>query len=251
MFRRYLSGIYGLPPEDIETESVDAFLGNYHNRTAINVAYPVPHGALRISTVGFHDRPLRGQDLESARALVAEAMKHGAIGLSTGMSYFPNSWSDTEELIELCKVVARLGGVYITHLRDVHTERGFGGGGVTEALEIGRRSGVKVHFSHYRTANENAGEVERLMEDIDRAEAEGVDCTLELYPFPTGSGYPMMFLLLKPTTAGRRPSWSCCGTRQSDAPLRRTSTNITPATWKTTRACLRTCLRRTTGIWKG
>ena len=66
--------------------------------------------------------------------------------------------------------------------------------GVTEALEIGRRSGVKVHFSHYRTATENAGQVERLMEEIDRAKAEGVDCTLELYPYPTGSGYPMMFL---------------------------------------------------------
>jgi N-acyl-D-amino-acid deacylase len=90
--------------------------------------------------------------------------------------------------------VARIGGVYITHLRNVHTERGFGGGGVTEALEIGRRSGVKVHFSHYRTATENAGQVERLMEEIDRAKAEGVDCTLELYPYPTGSGYPMMFL---------------------------------------------------------
>ena len=229
MYRRYLSGIYGLPPEDIETESVDAFLGNYHNRTAINVAYPVPHGALRISTVGFHDRPLRGQDLESARALVAEAM---------------------EELIELCKVVARIGGVYITHLRNVHTERGFGGGGVTEALEIGRRSGVKVHFSHYRTATENAGQVERLMEEIDRAKAEGVDCTLELYPYPAGSGYSMMSCLPRSPTAGRRPSWSCCGTRQSDGPLRRTSTSITPPTRKATKACLRTCLRRTTGIWK-
>ena len=90
--------------------------------------------------------------------------------------------------------MARTGGVYIPHLRNVHPERGFGGGGVTEALEIGRRSGVKVHFSHYRTATENAGQVERLMEEIDRAKAEGVDCTLELYSYPMGSGYPMMFL---------------------------------------------------------
>jgi N-acyl-D-amino-acid deacylase len=91
-------------------------------------------------------------------------------------------------------VVARYGGAYLTHLRNVHPERGFGGGGVTEALEIGRRSGVNVHFSHYRTAVENAGKTAELMEEIDRAKAEGVDCTLELYPYPTGSGYPMMFL---------------------------------------------------------
>jgi N-acyl-D-amino-acid deacylase len=194
MYRQYLSGIYGLPPEDIETGSVDAFLGNYHNRTAINVAFPVPHGAVRIGAVGFHDRPLTGDALKTARTIVAEGMEQGAIGLSTGMSYFPNSWSDTDELIELCKVVAKYGGAYITHLRNVHPERGFGGGGVTEALEIGRRSGVNVHFSHYRTAVENAGQTAELMEEIDRAKAEGVDCTLELYPYPTGSGYPMMFL---------------------------------------------------------
>ena len=194
MYRQYLSGVYGLPPKDIATRNVDAFLGNYHNRTAINVAYPVPHGALRINSVGFHDRPLTGDALETARAVVAEGMLQGAIGLSTGMSYFPNSWSDTEELIALCKVVAQYGGSYITHLRNVHPERGFGGGGVTEALEIGRQSGVKVHFSHFRTSVENAGETEELMDEIDRAKAEGVDCTLELYPYPTGSGYPMMFL---------------------------------------------------------
>ncbi len=194
MYRQYLSGIYHLPPEDIATESIDAFLGNYHNRTAINVALPVPHGAVRISTVGFHDRPLRGDALEKAKNIVAEGMEQGALGLATGMSYFPNSWSDTDELIELCKVVAKYGGAYLTHLRNVHPERGFGGGGVTEALEIGRRSGVNVHFSHYRTAVENAGQTAELMEEIDRAKAEGVDCTLELYPYPTGSGYPMMFL---------------------------------------------------------
>ena len=202
MYRRYLSGVYGLPPEDIETDSVDAFLGNYHNRTAINVAYPVPHGAVRISTVGFHDRPLRGKDLEAATALVAEAMEQGAVGLSTGLSYFPNSWSDTEELIELCKVVARYGGAYITHLRNVHPERGFGGGGVTEALEIGRRSGVNVHFSHYQTGTETAGQVAQRTEEIDRAKSEGVDCTLELYPYASGSGYLIMFLPPKANEGG-------------------------------------------------
>ena len=192
--RQYLSGVYGLPPEDIDTTSVDTFLGSYHEKCAINVAYPVPHGAVRLGTVGFHDRPLRGADLEAAKGLVWEGMEQGAIGFSTGMSYFPNAWSDTEELVELCKVVAEFDGVYITHLRDVHPERGFGGGGITEALEIGRRAGIKVHFSHHRTSVENAGQVEERVEEIDRAKAEGVDCTLELYPYPTGSGYPMMFL---------------------------------------------------------
>ena len=60
-------------------------------------------------------------------------------------------------------------------------------GGVPEALEIGRKSGVKVHFSHTRTSAENAGKVSEVLELIDKAKSEGVECTLELYPYPTGS----------------------------------------------------------------
>ena len=59
---------------------------------------------------------------------------------------------------------------------------------MTEALEIGKRSGVPVHIEHYRTRPENAGQLSRLMGPIDKAKADGVDCTLELYPYPTGSG---------------------------------------------------------------
>ena len=176
MYRLYLSGVCGLPPDDIDTVSVEAFLKNYHQKTAINVAYPVPHGAVRLSTVGFHDRPLRGEDLDSAKAIVREGMEQGAIGLSTGLSYFPNSWGDTEELIELCKVVAELGGVYITHLRNVHTERGFGGGGVPEALEIGRRSGVRIHFSHFRTTTSNAGRANCGMSLCSRSSHQSASC---------------------------------------------------------------------------
>ena len=82
----------------------------------------------------------------------------------------------------------------MTHLRNVNTDRGFGGGEVPEALEIGRRSGIKVHFSHYRTQASNAGQVAQRVELIDKAKAEGVDCSLELYPYPTGSTYPLSFL---------------------------------------------------------
>ena len=131
---------------------------------------------------------------EKGKQLIRDGMEQGAVGLATGMSYFPNAWSDTDELVELCKVVAEYGGVYVTHLRDVNTERGFGGGDVPEALEIGRRSGVKVHFSHYRTQPDSAGQVAERVSLIDEAKAEGVDCTLELYPYPTGSSYPIRYL---------------------------------------------------------
>ncbi len=191
---RYLAGLLGEPPQELDMSSVTAFRSHYHKKVAINTAYPVPHGAVRLESVGFMDKPLVGEPLEKARQIIRDGMEQRAVGLSTGMSYLPNAWSTTEELVELCKVVKEYDGVYITHLRDVNTDRGFGGGGVPEALEIGRQSGVKVHFSHYRTAPDSAGQVAERMALIDEAKADGVDCTLELYPYPSGSSFPVRYL---------------------------------------------------------
>ena len=117
--------------------------------------------------------------------LIREGMEQGAVGLATGMSYFPNAWSDTDELVELvqgCRGVWRR--LCHTPAGREHGARLSAGGDVPEALEIGRRSGVKVHFSHYRTQPDNAGQVAERVRLIDEAKAEGVDCTLELYPYP-------------------------------------------------------------------
>ena len=163
MQRQYLSGILGLPPENLDMSSVKAFRANYHKKVSINTAYPVSHGALRMEAVGFYDRPLTGKPLDHAKSLLSEGMQQGSVGLATGMSYHPNAWSTTEELIELCKVVAEAGGVYITHLRDVNPDRGYGGGGIPDALEIGKKSGVKVHFSDTRSSAENAGKIDEAV----------------------------------------------------------------------------------------
>jgi N-acyl-D-amino-acid deacylase len=194
VYRRYLAGILGEPPENLDMSSVTAFRSHYHKKTAINTAYLVAHGAVRLETLGFRDVPLTGDHLKRARRLIRDGIEQGAVGFATGLSYHPNAWSDTNEMVELCEVVHEAGGVYVTHLRDVNTERGFGGGGVAEALEIGRRSGVAVHFSHYRTSAEDAGRVAERLELIDEAKAQGVDCTLELYPYPTGSSFPLSLL---------------------------------------------------------
>ena len=196
--RKYLSGILGMPPENLDMSSISSFRSNYHKKVSVNTAYPVSHGALRMESVGFYDKPLEGKELDHAKNLLKDGLEQGAVGLATGMSYHPNAWSNTEELIELCKVVREKDGIYITHLRDVNIDRGFGGGGVPEALEIGRRSGVRVHFSHTRTSAENAGQVSKVLELIDKAKDEGVNCTLELYPYPTGSSFLLSNL----------PSWA-------------------------------------------
>tara|TARA_B100000401_G_scaffold264229_1_gene179808 strand:+ start:2348 stop:3928 length:1581 start_codon:yes stop_codon:yes gene_type:complete len=196
--RKYLGGILGNAPKNLDMSSVKSFRSHYHKKVSINTAYPVSHGALRMESVGFYDKPLEGKQLDHAKNLLNEGLSQGSVGLATGMSYHPNAWSNTKELIELCKVVRENNGVYITHLRDVNPERGFGGGGVPEALEIGRKSGVRVHFSHTRTSADNAGKVSEVLELIDEAKNEGVNCTLELYPYPTGSSFLLSNL----------PSWA-------------------------------------------
>ena len=187
MYSRYLSGILGKPPEDLDMSSVESFRAHYHRKAAVNTAYLVPHGAVRLETAGFRDVPLVGDNLERARIIIKEGIEQGAVGFSTGLSYHPNAWADTDELVSLCEAARDAGGVYVTHTRDVNRDRAFGNGGVPEALEIGRRSGVKVHFSHHRTEAHDAGRVAERVELIDKAKSGGVDCTADIYPYPTGS----------------------------------------------------------------
>ena len=191
--RRYLGGILQHPPEDLDTSSIGRFLDRFDG-VACNTVMLVPHGPIRLETVGFEDRPLVGDALVQARELVAAGLADGARGLATGLSYYPQSYSTTDELAALCEVVAEHDGVYVTHVRNHNNDRAPAGSGVLEALEIGRRTGVKVHISHYRTSVPNAGEIEVLMADIDAAQAEGVDVTIECYPYVVGSTVPGYFL---------------------------------------------------------
>ena len=209
MLRSYLAGILGEPPDDLDFSSVAAFRSHYDNKVSVNTAYCVAHAAVRMEAVGFEDAPLVGEAMEKAKRLVREGMEQGAVGFATGMSYFPNSWSDTDELIELCKAANEHGGVYVTHLRNVNTDRGFGGGEVPEALEIGRRSGIKVHFSHYRTQASNAGQVAQRVELIDKAKAEGWTAAWSCTPTPPAAPTRSASCPARPTRAGRTPS--CAG----------------------------------------
>jgi N-acyl-D-amino-acid deacylase len=141
----------------------------------------------------MQDVPLIGQRLETAKQILRESLEQGAVGFSTGLSYYPNSFSDTDELSALMEVAGEFGRPMSIHLRNHNPERGFGGGGVTEAIEVARRTGTKLHFEHYRTQPESAGQVADILEPIDRAKAEGIDITLETYPYPVGSSFPQAF----------------------------------------------------------
>ncbi len=217
MYRQYLSGLLGLPPEDLDMSSIGSALNNYHHKTAPNVAMFLGHGPIRLGAVGMEDVPLRGEVLRLAIRTMEESFEQGACGFATGLSYYPNSFSDSQELVELCKVAARYDKAFSIHTRNHNVDRAYFGGGVEEALEIGRRSGVKVHIEHYRTSADNAGRVDEIMEPIERAKDDGVDVTLELYPYPVGSGHPLSHF----------PSWFHEG--GTEAALRRLADKETKA----------------------
>ncbi|OGF63606.1 MAG: hypothetical protein A2Y62_13410 [Candidatus Fischerbacteria bacterium RBG_13_37_8] len=85
---------------------------------ALNYSTLVGHGAIRGAAMGFNDRPPTKDELEKMKMMVEENIENGAVGLSTGLEYAPGSYAQPEEITELCKVAARLGGVYATHMRD-------------------------------------------------------------------------------------------------------------------------------------
>src|SRR5262249_41144709 len=98
LYRRWLAGVLGEPPEDLDMSSIAAFRRHYDRRVAVNTAYLVPFATVRLEAVGFRDVPLRGRELERARSLVEEGLQQGAVGFSTGSKYYPGPWGDTEEL---------------------------------------------------------------------------------------------------------------------------------------------------------
>ena len=198
MYSHYLLGILGPAPEGIDMSTMAASKENYHRKTSCNVATFLGHGPLRIeATGGMLDVPLTGEAQTKAEAIIRDSMEQGACGFATGLSYYPNSWSDTDELVWIMNIVKEYDRPLSIHLRNHNTDRGFAGGGVEEAMEIGRRSGAKIHLEHYRTQPDSAGELEQILEPVERAKSDGVYVTLETYPYPVGSSFPQSFF----------PSW--------------------------------------------
>lgn len=198
MYMHYLSGILGYASEELDMSTIASSKANYHLKTSCNVATFLGHGPLRLEALGgMVDEPLVDDAWDRAERIIREGMEQGACGFATGLSYYPNSFSDTEELVKIMDVVKEYDRPLSIHLRNHNTDRGYAGGGVEEAMEIGRRTGALIHLEHYRTQPNTAGDIESILEPVDRAKSEGVDVTLETYPYPVGSSFPQTFF----------PSW--------------------------------------------
>ena len=149
-----------------------------------NIATLVGHGTVRMAVMGLENRDPTSEELEEMKSLVAEAMEAGAFGLSTGLIYPPGMYSKTDELIELCKVVAKYGGIYASHIR---SERAMLIEAVKEAITIGERAKIPVEISHHKAAGKpNWGKTKETLKLMEEARARGVDVTCDQYPYNAG-----------------------------------------------------------------
>ena len=182
--RRFIelnSGLDGNPPLPSGWSSVEQYLALFDRRVAVNICYLVGNSPLRIAAVGWDERPATRDELADMRALLREAMEEGAWGLSTGLDYPPGSYADTAELVHLSEEAARLGGIYHSHVRYRLGDRFLDP--FREALDIGRRSGIGCHITHFYQRLYTPGSATDMLGLVERARDEGVDVTFDSYPY--------------------------------------------------------------------
>ncbi|WP_034518181.1 N-acyl-D-amino-acid deacylase family protein [Actinomadura rifamycini] len=198
--RRTIAGWNGDPDGfDWSWRSVGGYLDRLDAGIAVNACYLVPQGAVRMLAMGWDDRAPTPAELDRQRELVADGMREGAVGMSSGLTYTPGMYADGDELAELLRVVASLGGFYAPH------HRSYGAGALeayAEMVELSRRTGCALHLAH-ATMNfgVNKGRAGELLGLLDAAVADGCDISLDTYPYLPGST----------TLAALLPSWASAG----------------------------------------
>ncbi|MFF3254578.1 amidohydrolase family protein [Actinacidiphila glaucinigra] len=198
--RRQIAGWNG-DPQGLEYDwrTVGEYLDRLDRGIAVNAAYLVPQGTVRMLAVGWEDRPATPAELDRMRELVAEGLAQGAVGMSSGLTYTPGMYASDAELTELCRVVAAHGGYYCPH------HRSYGAGALeayAEMIAVTREAGCALHLAH-ATMNfgVNAGRAPELLALLDEALAAGADITLDTYPYLPGCT----------TLASTLPSWATEG----------------------------------------
>jgi N-acyl-D-amino-acid deacylase len=161
------------------------------------------HGSLRVAVAGMRQGPLTALEADRMAGLLGDALDAGCAGFSTGLMYAPGSSADLDELVPLCRIVARKGKLYATHMRN------YMGGlveSVDEQLEIARRSGCRLQISHLQAAGRgNWGFQQGAIERIESARASGVDVEFDIYPYQCGSTVLTQWL----------PDWAMDGGRHA------------------------------------
>jgi N-acyl-D-aspartate/D-glutamate deacylase len=153
--------------------------------TALNFAFFVGASNPREMVIGNVNRPPTADEMRQMEAIVDQAMREGAIGISTSLIYLPAMYSTTDEIIDLAKVAAKYGGVYFSHIRDEGDKID---SALDEAFRIGREAHIPVNIWHLKVSSrENWGRMPHVIDRINEARAEGIDVAANMYPYVASS----------------------------------------------------------------
>ena len=171
---------YTSTPDWLTTEQQ---LTRYDGTVAINIAYILGNSPVRVWGIGWNNRPASKNEISNMQSVIRESMEEGAWGLSTGLDYPPGAFASTDELIALSETTANLGGFYHTHTRASLKSKGTYAPW-EEALEIGRKSGIPVHLTHYRQPKQGEGSHIGYLALVENARDSGLDVTFDCYTYP-------------------------------------------------------------------
>lgn len=172
-------------------------------KTSINIATLIGHNTVRRAVLGDVNRAPSADEQLRMNALVELAMKEGAVGLSTGLIYVPGTYAKTEEVFSLARVASQFNGVYASHIRDEGDDVD---DAVSEAINIGREAKIPVEISHFKvTYKPNWGRSVETIGLVEKARLEGLDVTMDQYPYVASST----------TLDTTLPTWAFSGGRDS------------------------------------
>ena len=182
------------------TTDVGEFLGRMKEKPlAVNLATLIAHGSVRRKVMGLGDRPPTPDELKQMEAIVEQAMKDGAVGLSTGLIYVPGTYAKTDEIVALARVAARYGGLYATHMRNEGDQVA---DAIRESIQIGEQAGLPVEISHFKISNKKLwGQSPMTLGLVRDARARGLSVTVDQYAYTASST----------SLDSRLPSWLRAG----------------------------------------
>ena len=174
---------YGFTPD---FKTLDGYFKTFERRgSAINLATFVGMGSVRDLVIGKADRRATPEELKRMCDVVDQAMREGAIGVSSSLQYVPDMYNSTDELIAMAKVAARYDGAYFTHQR---SEANAIDSSLDEVFRIAKEAGIRTQIWHLKTAyKRNWGRMPAVLERIRAARAEGIDVAANQYPYTAGS----------------------------------------------------------------
>ena len=170
----------------IDCNTLGEYLESLERRgVSTNVASFIGATTLRVHEIGYENRPPTDEELDNMRSLVSQGMDEGAFGIGSSLIYAPGFYSSTEELIELCKVAAEYGGMYISHMRSESNK-------LLEALDelitISEKANIPAEIYHLKAGGlKNHYKMDLVINKINAARASGLDITADMYTYIAGA----------------------------------------------------------------